>query len=41
MTDEAGVNDYVLLTFAGTVVGLIGATVCSIRGLRAWRVFRL
>lgn len=40
-TDEAGVNDYVLLTFTGTVVGLVGAAVCSIRGLRAWKGFRL
>jgi hypothetical protein len=31
-----GTNEYALLTFIGTAVGLIGATVCSVRGLRAW-----
>lgn len=36
----SGVDDYVLLTFAGLVVGLVGATVCSVRGLRSWRGFR-
>jgi hypothetical protein len=32
----AGGNDIALLTFAGTVVGLVGAAVCTVRGLRAW-----
>jgi len=41
MTSDDGVNDYVLLTFLGTVVGLGGAAVCSVRGLRAWKGFRL
>ena len=27
--------DVILLTFIGTVVGLAGATVCTIRGIRA------
>jgi len=31
-----GTADYALLTFIGTVVGLAGATVCSVRGLRSW-----
>jgi uncharacterized membrane protein YhiD involved in acid resistance len=31
-----GRTDFVLLPFIGLVVGLIGATVCSVRGLRAW-----
>jgi len=31
-----GNTDVILLTFIGTVVGLAGATVCTIRGLRAW-----
>ena len=31
-----GNTDVILLTFIGTVVGFVGATVCSIRGLRAW-----
>jgi hypothetical protein len=31
-----GKNEFALLTFIGTVVGLVGATVCSIRGIRAW-----
>lgn len=30
------IDDYVLLTFTGVVVGFTGATVCSIRGLRSW-----
>lgn len=34
-----GNDDFVLLTFAGTVVGIAGATVCSIRGLRSWHGF--
>lgn len=32
---STGVDDYVLLTFTGMVVGLGGAAVCSYRGLRA------
>lgn len=36
-----GGNDYVLLTFAGTVAGLVGAAVCSVRGLRSWKGFKL
>ena len=36
-----GGNDYVLLTFAGTVIGLVGAAVCSVRGLRSWKGFKL
>ena len=31
-----GNTDVILLTFIGTVVGLVGATVFTIRGLRAW-----
>jgi hypothetical protein len=31
-----GNTDVILLTFIGTVVGLVGATVCTIRGFRAW-----
>jgi len=31
-----GDNEYALLTFIGLVVGLTGATVCSVRGLRSW-----
>jgi hypothetical protein len=31
-----GNTDVILLTFIGTVVGLAGATVSTIRGLRAW-----
>ena len=31
-----GNTDVILLTFIGTVVGLAGATVCTIRGWRAW-----
>lgn len=30
-----------LLTLAGTLVGLVGAAVCSVKGLRAWKGFRL
>jgi hypothetical protein len=30
-----GNDNFVLLTFIGTVVGLVGATVCSVRGIRA------
>jgi hypothetical protein len=29
----------VLLTFIGLMVGLVGAAVCSVRGLRAWNGF--
>lgn len=32
----AGNSDFVLLTFAATLVGLAGATYCSIRGILAW-----
>lgn len=32
-----GIDDYVLLTFLGTMVGLSGAAVCSYRGLRSSR----
>jgi hypothetical protein len=32
-----GNQDFVLLTFLGTVGGLVGAAVCSIRGVKAWR----
>ena len=35
-TRMTGNTDVILLTFIGTVVGLAGATVCTIRGLRAW-----
>jgi hypothetical protein len=31
-----GNTDVILLTFIGTVVGLAGATVSTIKGLRAW-----
>jgi hypothetical protein len=31
-----GNTDVILLTFIGTVVGLVGATVATIRGFRAW-----
>ena len=31
------VTDFVLATFGGTVVGLVGAAYCSIRGLQAWQ----
>jgi hypothetical protein len=31
-----GNTDVILLTFIGTVVGLAGATVATIRGIRAW-----
>jgi len=30
-----GTADYALLTFIGLVVGLTGATVCSVRGIRS------
>ncbi len=32
-------TDFVLLTFVGLVVGLVGAAVSSVRGLRAWNGF--
>lgn len=32
-----GVDDLVLLTFAGTVIGFVGAGTCTVRGLRAMR----
>jgi hypothetical protein len=28
--------DFILLPSLGTLVGLVGATVCTVRGLRAW-----
>ena len=31
-----GNTDVILLTFIGTVVGLVGAAVCTVRGYRAW-----
>lgn len=31
-----GNTDVILLTFIGTVVGLVGAAVCTVRGIRAW-----
>ena len=31
-----GIDDFILVTFGGTVIGLLGAAVCSIRGLRSW-----
>ena len=31
-----GNTDVILLTFIGTVVGLVGAAVCTVRALRAW-----
>jgi hypothetical protein len=31
-----GNTDVILLTFIGTVVGLAGAVVCTVKGLRAW-----
>jgi hypothetical protein len=33
--DREGNGGYVLLTFIGTVVGLIGAGYCTVRGLKA------
>ena len=30
-----------LLTLLGTLVGVVGAAVCSVKGLRAWKGFRL
>jgi hypothetical protein len=31
-----GNTDVILLTFIGMVVGLVGATICTVRGVRAW-----
>ena len=31
-----GNDDVILLPFLGLVIGLVGATVCTFRGLRAW-----
>jgi hypothetical protein len=31
-----GNTDVILLTFIGTIVGLVGAAVCTVKGLRAW-----
>jgi hypothetical protein len=31
-----GNDDLILLPFLGMVTGLVGATVCTVRGLRAW-----
>jgi hypothetical protein len=31
-----GNTDVILLTFIGTVVGLAGAAVCTVKGFRAW-----
>jgi hypothetical protein len=31
-----GNTDVILLTFIGTVVGLVGATICTVKGFRAW-----
>jgi hypothetical protein len=31
-----GNTQVILLTFIGTVVGLGGATLCSVKGVRAW-----
>jgi hypothetical protein len=31
-----GRSDYALLTFLGTVVGLVGAAWCTVRGIREW-----
>jgi hypothetical protein len=31
-----GNDDLILLPFLGMVTGLVGATVCTFRGLRAW-----
>ena len=36
---SSGNTDFVLLPFLGIVVGLVGAAVCSVRGLRAWNGF--
>ena len=31
-----GNTDVILLTFIGTVVGLVGAVICTVKGFRAW-----
>jgi hypothetical protein len=31
-----GNTDVILLTFIGTVIGLVGAAVCTVKGIRAW-----
>jgi len=31
-----GNTEVILLTFIGTVVGLVGAAVCTVKGIRAW-----
>jgi hypothetical protein len=31
-----GNTDVILLTFIGTVVGLVGAAICTVKGFRAW-----
>jgi hypothetical protein len=31
-----GNTDVILLTFIGTVVGLVGAAVCTVKGFQAW-----
>ena len=31
-----GNTDVILLTFIGTVVGLVGAIICTFKGFRAW-----
>ena len=33
---SSGNTEVILLPFLGIVVGLVGAAVCSVRGLRAW-----
>ena len=35
LMNAAGNSDWVLLTFTGTMSGLVGAAYCSIRGLSA------
>lgn len=34
---DRGVTDFVLATFAGTVIGFVGAAYSSLRGLQAWQ----
>ena len=36
---SSGNTDFVLLTFIALVIGLVGAFVCSVRGLREWNGF--
>jgi hypothetical protein len=31
-----GNDDVILLPFLGLVTGLVGATICTVRGMRAW-----